>query len=893
MPREGRHRAERGDNTARAQRERLQNMAAGLPLGGGNGGGGGGNSGSGGMGSDARHPLNVSVVSGQQDFFDKLSRALGLTTDTSSGMTGMGAISKTFQALLTEQKSITQASQQFVKEIQVSNQMLRDLVTSIGAANGPSLPPGYGGSTTQQSYNPYQGGQSRPGGSGGGRGPAQPRTLRGALDSHYNNNGGRPDTHYKFGAAGGHSGPVSLGQLRTSAAKGIHQHLGMGNQSVLHQVQAVDSGGNPYTQSIREDPDGSLHDITTDDTQVNGLLGRNMAGRASMSKFAGGFAEGGLSGGMRAIPELGIPIAAAEGVNKGAEWLTNQRAANAQYQSIYNQGNVGNIFSDIGSFFSGGQGGSTSGLGNRMGEAGFVMSNRFSAGGLDAQSAQQLYQGVAGLGFSGNQQSQALKLGQQGYANMGMPVDQWLQAVSLSAQNLNGDLANLSQQMSTVSQAAVSTGQNANTLRDALIGNYAQVGSMVTGSGQSSLAGALTMANVGTSRAFSGMSEAGMINNPVTLNMIASSQGMTSNQILTQANNGNIAPLTTGMQSTQNSLLSNVVSPGMRSALNNFVSGHGGQSTVLNSPNTLQNAGQSMMAASNIPPSMIPQYMQMIGMTPGANIEDDYAKIAQTILGSGVGGAAAAGNSVTGLNSGQLQGANQINAHPTGYQAITTGGQAGALQAAKAAGAWTNSNIGQSGTTADTGLQTWFSANTNAASTAATSAYGQLESKFKVSDPAISKLIQSIGNDPNVGIEVTTSKGDQVVSLDNAIRLFPDQLANGSATIVGGANDGKTVGQVGGQDQGKTPYGSSTSKAPVSGGVQAGSNKTAAQAWAAAHPDAGTQTSGQDGSGASGTVTIGLTDAAAQLLTVTGTTGNVNTANAAGGVPTPTSGVSH
>ena len=682
-----------------------------------------------------------------------------------------------------------------------------------------------------------------------------------------------------------------MGSIRSHAAQGIHQYLGAGQHSVLHQIPAVDAGGNPYTKSVREDPDGSMTDITTDQAQVDALSAGPGAGRLAASGFASGFAEGGVMGGMRAIPAVAAPIMAAEAVNKGATWLTNQRAANAQYQSIYNQGNVGNIFSDLGSFFSGGSGGSTSGLGNRMGEEGFVLSNRFSSGGLDEASARQLYQGVAGLGWSGNQQAQALQLGQQGYSSMGMPVDQWMSAVSTSAQNLNGDLANLSQQLSTVSSAAVSTGQNANTLRDALISNYQTVSTMVTGAGASSLAGALTMSNAGTSRAFAGMSESGMLSNPVTMNMIAASQGTGANQILYQADQGNIQPLASGIQSVQTSLLGNITSPAMKTALSKYTASHGGASNILNSPNTLQEAGMQMMNASNIPPSMIPQYMQTIGMTPGASLEDDYAKIAQTMLGSGVGGAAAAGaNNITKLGAGQVQGANQIAAHPTGFTAITTGGQAGAAQAAKAASTgWIASNIGQSGTANDKSLQTWFTANTNNASTAAVSAYGQVQSQYKVSDPAISGLIQSIGSDPNVGVTVTTSKGDQTVSLDNAIRLFPDQIASGTATIVGGSDDGKSVGEVVNKDTGKSPYKASTGNAPIAGGVQGSGKTTSAQAWAKAHPDAGTTSSGNS---TGGSITIDLTPAAQQLVTAT-MGGSVGTANSLGTVPQVQSGVSY
>ena len=296
---------------------------------------------------------------------------------------------------------------------------------------------------------------------------------------------------------------------------------------------------------------------------------------------------------------------------------------------------------------------------------------------------------------------------------------------------------------------------------------------------------------------------------------------------------------------------------------------------------------------------MIPTYMQSIGMTPGNNIEDDYAKIAQTLLGSGVGGAASQASGVTALSGSQLSGANAITKGPTGFvrdlsgfTQFSTNGPAGALNEAHANQQWGVSDVGSSGTSADKSLQTWFNSQNSGSATAAVSAYGQLESKYKVSDPSISKLIQTLGSDPNVGIEVTTSKGDEVVSLDNAVRLFPDQLASGNATIVGGQYDGKTVGEVSGSDTGKTPYGSSINKGPIAGGSTASGKTTASAAWQQQHPDSNTQSSNNN-TGGSGTVTIDLTPAAQQLVTAVLGGNSNNTANANGTVPTPASGVSH
>src|ERR1700743_561215 len=121
MPREGRHRAERGDQAAQAQRERMQQMAAGLPS-----HAAAGNTG--GRSHSTKTPLPVNVITGQQDFFDKLAKALGLS-DIEHGMTGgglgLGGLGKQFQVIVTETRAQTQVLNQLLKENQLTNQLLR------------------------------------------------------------------------------------------------------------------------------------------------------------------------------------------------------------------------------------------------------------------------------------------------------------------------------------------------------------------------------------------------------------------------------------------------------------------------------------------------------------------------------------------------------------------------------------------------------------------------------------------------------------------------------------------------------------------------------------------------------------------------------------------------
>ena len=102
-----------------------------------------------------------------------------------------------------------------------------------------------------------------------------------------------------------------------------------------------------------------------------------------ISNIAGGFAQGGMMGALRGTPYVGLAVAAGEAANDTAIWLTNQRAANAQYQSIYGGENftVGGVMNGVGAFF-GGNSDDRSGISQRIQEQGFVLQNRFSGGGM-------------------------------------------------------------------------------------------------------------------------------------------------------------------------------------------------------------------------------------------------------------------------------------------------------------------------------------------------------------------------------------------------------------------------------------------------------------------------------------------------------------------------------
>lgn len=881
MSREGRRRAEEGDSYAKRLRDRMQEMAA-RP--------------EDRQGGDPKRPLHVDVVSGQKVFFERMAEALGLTMQGGSGQKGFSAVTYHFAAMVSEQKAITQASKQFVDEMRVANERLRELHTVIGdlgrSGRAPrgSVPRGYGDHTTQGSllahdldnpdgplvqHDPHQtsdGGQ-RPG--EGKKIPRDPQNeVHQHLQEHYRrSSNARPDPHYRFGRSGGHvdrQHRPTLSTLRARAADAVHQRYGLGGESVLHTTRDHDDFGNWFDRHTEERPDGTIKDVTLTD-RVGQLAGRNLAGKSMVSRAAGAVGEGGVMAGLRAVPYVGAALMAGEVVNKGASWLTNQRAANARYQSVFDQGN-----SSLGGLF--GQG--NTGLSNRMQEAGFVLSNRFSLSGLDQQDAQKLFQGVSGLGWSGQQRNTALQLGQQAYATSGVPVDQTMQAFSVSAGNANDDLQNLVKSLEQVSAAAAKTGVNANIARESFIATYQSLSTVMGGQAPQSLANSFTMANAGTSRLLAGVSEAGMLTNPAMAALVAQSSGYSSmNQMYYAADKGDTARVNAGVGKVQANMIPQVVGAQAVQAIQAYAQSHGGDKAVVQSQGMLEGAGMEGMRVSQLPPQSLIQILQGMGITGITGAPQAWSKVAEIVLQGqpgGVNGPGAQGNDKTSALTSQQQGA-------LGDTTISSGGGKAAGERAPMRSATPSTdNV----LAANPGLKGFYNGLSGGAKDQAgkdISAYGSFEKKFNTNDPTLQALVTKLGSDPNVGIKVTTAAGPQVVSLDSALTNFPDQLAEGTAEVVGGQYDGKTLKDLNGTDTGYKAgqYGNSLRAAGGTGGA------TSQGDWTKQHPDAAPKS---DTASSGNKVTLDLTPAAQQLVTQY-LGGSPSGANAQGGVPATPSGV--
>lgn len=63
-------------------------------------------------------------------------------------------------------------------------------------------------------------------------------------------------------------------------------------------------------------------------------------------------------------------------------------------------------------------------------------------------------------------------------------------------------------------------------------------------------------------------------------------------------------------------------------------------------------------------------------------------------------------------------------------------------------------------------------------------------------DPVLEALLQNVDNPNETKVKVATSKGDRIVSFEEAMRLFPNELASGKVTIMTGKQAGRTTSDV-------------------------------------------------------------------------------------------------
>lgn len=849
-----------------------------------------------------RLPDPVHIVSGDSSFFDALRTSLGFgdnpgaSTATDDKFPGMGTVLKGQQAIIEQSRQIVtdmkiasdmivqfQASQaramgswasdmktmrqeerqhliglldtlnSYVQNTTHATQQMQQMFGSMGMGGSP----GWAGT-------PMMGPQMGPGGPWGFQQPPAPVTPSRSASGGYHGHTG-----------GAYQGRTTMGSLRQRIASSVHREYGQGNPDTPTLNKRFDQTGMHVGYTL-VDPNGPNTDVALNSPMVP--VWKKIANRqAWASQMAGGYAAGGTMGALRVAPYAGLAIAAGEKVNDAAVWLTEQRAANAPWQQMTGGENfsVGGTASSFASLLGPEHSTDRSGLGQRIQQWGFGLGQRFSAGGMTGEMADEAFQGATSLGYVGERRGDALDFMSEQYKKFGMTVQESMALLEVSARHANASLGGVASGLESVTKAAVATGQNAQLLRQQYISNY--TAALQGGAGQSAgtLASAFTMAAGGTNRDLAGLNYASVLENPGMMRLIAGTAGVTPGKLYEQLARGDTTQFTENYQKILNRNLLGTMNQTLRDKFQTLVEQMGGNQEVGKSQNAQREIGLQLMGTEgwNIDAARA----ALETSSPGSTQDLDDAQVAQAFVTNLVGAGphaqaeeAKKENQIKPLDEGQQGGwmnsdflRDRWGKHIEGDGTLdVAGGKAGEFIG------------GIFGVVSPT-------MNRRRAVESNLLAYNEYQDKTKSSNPAIEAMLDKFGDKTDARVQVRTKQGTRVVTVDEAIKHHSDQISSGEAVILGvGEESGKRVGdatgtRVGGFKPGQNGVEDSTTKdAPVGVSVEEYKKQNPQQT-----------TSG----GASGTIVVEPSHELRKLFNFTGT-GSVNIQGAAANNVPPTPG---
>lgn len=523
---------------------------------------------------------------------------------------------------------------------------------------------------------------------------------------------------------------------------------------------------------------------------------RSWQGRASR-----GFANAGVQGAFRAMPYVGVAMAAADEVNEAAEWMTNQAAENRKLSAMTGgpaEGNPGDLFSSLGAAMGGDASSDRSGYGQRIQQQGFVLGQRFRSGGLTEDMAKQAFQGATSLGYVGERRDEALGFVTEQYKKLGVTVDESMQLLSVSAQHANSSLSGVANGLEKVTQAAVATGQGAQILRQQYIGAYSNALAMGAGASAGTLAQGWTMAASGTNRDLANLDYGAIMNNPGLMRLVAGTNGQSPGQLYADISRGNTGNFVATQQKLINRNLTGIMDQKTRTSFGELVKGSGGE----------QQVGRSQVAQRKVA-------LELMEKNPTFNI--DAARAALENSGVDTSGLtdpvqvveAMVANLVGAGPEAQTTGANKMTPADGDTELMKSFSEK--RDKADAERGWGDNVTEFFGGTSQ-------QANKYRAMDDAYNAYKGKREESGQNNPAIEALIDKYGDQTDVRVQVMTKNGPRVVHMNEAIANFADQLSSGEAVLMGAGDDsGKRVADaigfsVGNFKPGAKGYGDSTTQ---------------------------------------------------------------------------------
>lgn len=427
-------------------------------------------------------------------------------------------------------------------------------------------------------------------------------------------------------------------------------------------------------------------------------------------------------------------------------------------------------------FYQGMEGGSNvAGFGERFREEAY----RWTMPGMSEEMARQSFKGVTALGYSGRTQAgpdrqEALDFVYHNYNARGMDVEESLGVLQTASKDATVNFTELSEALKDVSDTAGLAGVNARVMREQFRGLLSSAINTGAGPGAADLAGIFSTAQASYGRAFQGSDFSGQLDRSYQY-MIGGQYGVSPGQLQ-------------GIMRNKPDEYARMVSGSQRQMIGNILTGQ----QISDIERLIQQYGTSQDAVALIEQEFLNGHPEIdLNVVadalsgPLTGVQLDNSNVMDWIIQQLGGNTAAAHAQDPQKNPMAPVKADDIGGAPVGEKGLAEDGRWGVV-------GWKERldhiNAGQ-----------WLGIGPPKTNKAG-ELYVNRSEESGMRDPALEALLQNLEDPNNTKVVVSTSQGDKVVSFEDAMKYFPNELAKGNVKIATGDQAGKTVSDItGGQ----------------------------------------------------------------------------------------------
>lgn len=468
----------------------------------------------------------------------------------------------------------------------------------------------------------------------------------------------------------------------------------------------------------------------------------------------GGWTNMALNAGYR-VPYLGTAMRAAGAIG---DLYQSEREKNRVYQGIEGGSNA-------------------SGFGERAHEEAYRWSMGFA---MSGEMARRSFKGVTALGYTGKDQSSnqgrqaGLDFVYHNYNSRGMDVDESMGFLQSASRDATVNFGELSKALKDVSDTAGKAGVNAKLMRESFQGLLDSSITTGAGPGAAQLAGMFSSTQASYGRSFQNSDMSGQISQGYQY-MIGAQYGVRPGQLQSIMRN---KPQEYGR----------MVSGSQRQVITSTL----GPSAITDLEALIKQYGSTQQAVPVIEQEFLNKHTEidlnnisrvLSGALTGVQLDNSNVMdwIIQQLMGNTAAAHTDGQSAMAPVAKGDIKGA---ATGKFGLVEPTT-----VKKGAKAADKSVEYNIKHVGNYRDyLGLHNKESKTGNS--------YWDSMQKSGKRDPVLEALLQNVKDPDGTNVKVATASGDRVVSLAEAMKLFPNELARGDVQLVSGSQSGQLVSDI-------------------------------------------------------------------------------------------------